>query len=180
MPSYALQTDLEQRFGIDAVLTASDRNGKGEINVTIVTLALVDATAEIDSYLAAKYDLPLTTVPTILARICSDIAMYRMSADIGALTEEKRTRFDDAIKWLRDVAKGTASLGLATLSPSLVQVVGLLALPAAIGWTVGLFVERLLSRDEAAVPYSASLVRRGLWTLYSAAALAAGALELFR
>ena len=57
MPSYALQTDLEQRFGIDAVLTASDRNGKGEINVPIVTLALVDATSEIDSYLAAKYDL---------------------------------------------------------------------------------------------------------------------------
>ena len=110
---YAVQADLEQRFGIDAVLTASDRNGKGEINVPIVTLALSDATAEIDTYLAAKYDLPLTTVPSILARICSDVAMYRMSADIGALTEEKRTRFEDALAWLKDVAKGTASLGLA-------------------------------------------------------------------
>jgi len=112
--SYAVQADLEQRFGIDAVLTASDRNGKGEINVPIVNLALVDATAEIDSYLTERYDLPLTTVPTILARVCCDIAMYRMSADAGTLTEEKRTRFEDAIKWLTAVSKSVAGLGLAS------------------------------------------------------------------
>ena len=112
MTAYAVQADLEQRFGIDEVRLASDRNRTGELDVSIVTLALNDATKEIDSYLTERYDLPFTTVPDILERICCDVAMYRMSADAGTGTDEKRKRFEDAVVWLNGVAKGLIGLGL--------------------------------------------------------------------
>ena len=37
--------------------------------------------------------------------------MYRLSPDHSALTDEKRKRYEDAVRWLRDVSKGVASLG---------------------------------------------------------------------
>lgn len=114
MAPYALQADLEQRFGVDAILISSDRNGTGEIDTSIVANALVDATAEIDTYLSERFDLPLSTVPTVLGRICCDISYYRMSSDIGTLTDEKRKRYEDAIKWLEGVASGKLGLGLST------------------------------------------------------------------
>jgi len=110
--AYIVQADLEERFGVDAIVVASDRNGTGAVDTSIITNAIIDATAEIDSYLTQRYDLPLVTVPTILSRLCCDIAYYRMSSDIGTLTDEKRRRYDDAIKWLTAVAKETIGLGL--------------------------------------------------------------------
>jgi phage gp36-like protein len=111
MANYATQTDLEDRFGTDEVLRASDRDGSGVADPAAITSCLTAATGEIDSYVRVRYDLPLTAPPEHLEHLCCDIAMYRLSADSTALTEEKRVRYEDAIKWLVNLSKGIVNLG---------------------------------------------------------------------
>ena len=120
---YATQQDIIDRYGDDALIVASDRDGDGLVDVDTVSKALADATADIDSYVARKYALPLPTVPDVLVRICVDIAMYRLSPEPGVGTEDRRTRYDDAIAFLKDVAKGVAGLGLEESPPTSVGAV---------------------------------------------------------
>jgi phage gp36-like protein len=103
---------MEARFGTDEVLRASDRDGSGVVDPTAMTSCLDAATGEMDSYIAAQYDLPLgTPYSEHIEHLCCDIAMYRLSADSPAYTEEKRVRYEDAIAWLTKLAKGDVTLG---------------------------------------------------------------------
>lgn len=108
--SYATLQTLTDQVGIDEVTRSSDRDGSGTIDPGVVERALEDASSEIDSYVGSVYKLPLNPVPGIVITYCGIIALYRMSLETGSYTEEKRKRYDDAIRWLRDVAKGVASL----------------------------------------------------------------------
>jgi len=108
--SYASQQALIERFGYQELLNLSDRVGAGIIGAGVIDSALLDADAEINSYLAGRYNLPLTQVSQELLRIACDITRYRLY-DILA-TEAVKIRYDDAIKKLRDVSKGVASLGM--------------------------------------------------------------------
>lgn len=108
---YATQTDLISRYGTSAVTTVSDRDGNGAIDTDAVTAALADATSLMNSYLGRQYDLPLTVESDELTRACADIAMYRLGADAATGTDELRRRYEDALAWLRDVARGVATLG---------------------------------------------------------------------
>ena len=112
MAVYASAQDIEDAYGLDWLIISSDREGDGTEDSTSVSQALTDASAEIDSYVAAKYDLPLATTPTRFVKLAVDMAVYHLSTDAGVLTEEKRQRYDDAIRWLRDLDKGVLSLGL--------------------------------------------------------------------
>lgn len=73
--------------------------------------ALDRATVEIDSYLCRQYALPLPEVPAVLKVICCDIAYYRLIRP-EMMTDALATRYDKAVKWLRDVAEGKVGLGL--------------------------------------------------------------------
>jgi len=108
--AYATLQTLTDQVGIDEVTRSSDRDGSGAIDPGVVERALEDASSEIDSYVGSVYKLPLNPVPGIVVTYCGIIALYRMSLETGSYTEEKRKRYEDAIRWLRDVAKGVASL----------------------------------------------------------------------
>lgn len=78
---------------------------------TAITRALDDASSEIDGYIGSRYTLPLPTVPDVLRRICVDIALYRLM-NLRALgdLEDARKRYEDAIRFLKDVIRGEVSL----------------------------------------------------------------------
>jgi phage gp36-like protein len=111
--TYATQQDMERYFGATEVLIAADRDGDGEADTNVIQTALDSATQELDSYVGVRYTLPLQTTPPpeILTHICCDVAMYRMSVNTGSMTDEKRTRYEDAIKWLAKLAAGNVTLG---------------------------------------------------------------------
>ena len=109
---YATPTDMISRFGEDEVVKISDRKFTGVIDTALLTGALEEAAAEIDPYLAPHYQLPLVTVPLILIGYSCDIARYRLCGAGVTETEQIRNRYQDAIKFLRDVANGKLSLGL--------------------------------------------------------------------
>lgn len=110
--AYATHTDLVERYGTDAVVRAFDKDGDGAVDSAVESKALEDASDIIDTYVGAKYDLPLTTVPDILVRVCCELAMYLGSADAATQTEENKERHAHNLDWLKMVAKGTVSLGL--------------------------------------------------------------------
>lgn len=111
--TYASQADLESRFSSAELLELTDDEGLGVINTTTVGLALADADAEINSYLAAVYALPLTQTSPELVRLACDIARYRLW-DQKSDQDQVKSRYEAAIAKLRDIAKGLASLGLAS------------------------------------------------------------------
>ncbi len=111
---YAQTTDLQARYSNRDLtqLTTSDISAVGP-DLAVLAQALADASVEIDSYLEARFTLPLSDPPAALNRLCCDIAIYRLQA----LTplhdlEDARKRYEDAIKFLAQVNQGKLTLGL--------------------------------------------------------------------
>lgn len=110
--TYATPTDLIARFGEKEALALADRAFAGVVDEAVLAEALEWATAEIDGYLSGRYALPLSPVPRILTGYACDIARYQLCGTGGVVvTEEIRTRYQDAIKFLRLAAEGKVSLG---------------------------------------------------------------------
>jgi phage gp36-like protein len=108
---YATQQDMIDRYGDDDLIIAADHDGDGVADAAVVTQGLSDATDLINSYVGKRETLPLATVPAVLKRLCVDIALYLMSKP-PAITEEKRKRYDDAVKLLQAISDGKVSLGI--------------------------------------------------------------------
>lgn len=109
--SYANQQDLVARYGTDAVLLVADRDEDGEIDAEVVVRALADAAGEIDAYVSRRHELPLSSTPRVLVSLTVEIAMYRLSAEADTLTDEKRQRYEDAVRLLGRIASGEVLLG---------------------------------------------------------------------
>lgn len=112
--AYASSSDVTTRYSNAELLIVADRDGSGTADTGIVTQALDDASSVIDAYLAAAYTLPLASTPSVLTTLCIDIAMYRMAENAGAMTDERRRRFEDALKMLEHFSDGTAKLVIGT------------------------------------------------------------------
>lgn len=110
--AYATLQNMQDRYSESAVLLVADRNRDGSLDTDAVSKALSDATDEIDSYVAARYNLPLATVPGVIELYCCDIAMYRLADNALVLTEERENRYKAAVSWLTKLAKGIVTLGL--------------------------------------------------------------------
>ena len=78
---YANKEDLIKRFG-EREITALAGNEDEVMDDTVVETALADAEELINSYVAVKYALPLSTVPAALKRICCDMARYFMYKEV--------------------------------------------------------------------------------------------------
>jgi phage gp36-like protein len=105
---YGSQADMEDRFGTEELIQLTDRTGSGVIDAAVLNRAIADADAEIDGYLASRYKLPLAETPPALTRIACDIARYLLYDD--AVIDSVKDRYDNAVKFLRGVARGDVSL----------------------------------------------------------------------
>lgn len=112
--AYATLKNAKDLYGETYVLTSVDRDADGEPDWQAFTKALNQASSEMDSYLGARYDVPVDPIPSVVNRYCIDIAIFLCSADASTGTDSKRQRYEDAIKWLTNVAKGVVTLGLET------------------------------------------------------------------
>lgn len=109
---YCTQADLVSRFGEEELIQLTDRDRTGAINTTVLQSAIADASAEVDGYLGGRYVLPLPHVPPVLSRICADLVRYYLYDDVPR--DQVRQRYEDAVAFLKSIAKGQVSLGIAT------------------------------------------------------------------
>lgn len=66
------------RFGFDETVRMTDGEGAGRIDRALLIGALADAQAIADSYLGVRYQVPLSTVPPVVAMIVADLARARL------------------------------------------------------------------------------------------------------
>lgn len=107
--TYATQADIVTLYSPDA-LHVADRDGDGVPDAGAVARALDLASAEIDSYIGARYRLPLEEPPAILMQYAVDIALYRLALSRDVASTEHRTRYDDARAALKDLSNGKSVL----------------------------------------------------------------------
>lgn len=109
--TYATIQFLLDRYGDEIRTLAHD--DEGALDEGKVTLALEDASQEIDTYIGHAYSLPMPTVPGMVRFACCDLAVYNLARG-PAMREEIQSRYDRQIKWLKMVAEGKVSLGIPT------------------------------------------------------------------
>lgn len=103
---YIDAAEFESRVGtLETIdLTNLDAPAATAVNTTRLDLALEDASAEINGYLASRYSTPITNVPGCLKLYCCDIARYRLSENNSPQTY--KDKYDSAIARLKDIEKG--------------------------------------------------------------------------
>lgn len=110
---YATKANFESAFGASETADLDVPAGR-------VLAAIDQAGAEADGYIATRYTVPVASVGANLTRITLDIARFRLWDNRSP--DEVRTRYEDAIKWLRDVAAGkvllTDASGMPIATPS--------------------------------------------------------------
>lgn len=88
--TYATQDDMVKRFGETELAQRTNRVDGSSIDAVVLTRAIGDAEAEINGYLAVRYQLPLAELPSVLVRVACDIARYHLYDD--GVPETVRTR----------------------------------------------------------------------------------------
>ncbi|SMF83043.1 Mu-like prophage protein gp36 [Tistlia consotensis] len=76
--AYATLQNLIDRYGSDNVLQVADRDGDGQADTATVDRELAAVSAEIDGYLALKYDLPLSATPDLVQDLCERLVFFRL------------------------------------------------------------------------------------------------------
>ena len=111
--SYCVQSDLLNRISEAALIQLTDKTESDEIDTVAVARAIADADAEIDGYCGSRHTLPFSPVPVMIRKISVDVAIYNLYGLNPTLTvpEDIKKRYDNATRFLRDVAKGAVSLG---------------------------------------------------------------------
>ena len=108
---YITREDLIDRFGQREI----ERLEANINDPQAVTTAITDAVDGINGYIAAYNALPLPIIPASVARVCAVMARYYLYKDKP--TEQVRKDYEDAIRWLEQVASGKIKLILGLEEP---------------------------------------------------------------
>jgi phage gp36-like protein len=122
--AYASVGDFELAYGNREAVQLSNRDNAATattVNTVVLEQFLDGASALIDSYLGARYLIPVVTPTQPLKQACLDIARY--NADNVRVREDVRQRYEDRIRWLEQITKGLVELGLPGI-PGLTPVSG--------------------------------------------------------
>jgi len=109
--SYCTQDDIEYTLDRDTLVQLTDDAGIGTIDAEVVARAIADADEEIDSALAVRYSLPLSSTPALVRKISVDLAVCNLYARRDdTLPETRAKRCDEARRLLDRIARGDRRL----------------------------------------------------------------------
>lgn len=110
--TYASIADLRAAIPArDIELLADFEGGDAAAVEARLQNALLDATAEIDGFVARQLKAASGPAPRVLNVICRDLALHRLYRNLGHDSERLKALRADALSWLRDVASGRIDLG---------------------------------------------------------------------
>lgn len=109
--TYATQQQMIDRFGEADLIRLTDRADPplDALDATVLQRAQEDAKALIDSYVSARYALPLPSVPLVLVRCECDLAFAQLHG--SNIPEAVSKQSSQWLAFLTNVSKGLVSLG---------------------------------------------------------------------
>lgn len=113
--AYITNSDIESWIGPAAYVQLTDDAGSGSANAARVDEARLGAEGEANSYLAARYAVPvdLTSEPevrSVLRCFVLDLAAYRLHSRKPPVPGDVVRRREEAVTWLARVASGLVQL----------------------------------------------------------------------
>lgn len=115
---YCTLDDILAMIDEEDVISYTDDVGSGVMATRVTDKAISGADALINSYLAKRYNVPVDPVPEIIVELAVDIAIYKICSRRSQAPEERRQKYDDAVKYLDKIASGKAVLPGAALVPA--------------------------------------------------------------
>lgn len=109
--SYCVKADILEQLDEDVLIQLTDDADAGAVDDDVVTRAISDSDAEIEGYCGTRYELPFSPVPVMIRKLSVDISIYNLYARRRGVPEDRQKRYDNAIRFLRDVSLGRVTLG---------------------------------------------------------------------
>lgn len=110
---FATLEAMTEKFGERELigLTDNEKPYQDVINMDKLNAAMDEANSEIEGYIAARYSLPLQTVPPFLKSLACHMARYHACTGKMSDNDPIKTRYENAVKSLKEISKGTIALG---------------------------------------------------------------------
>jgi phage gp36-like protein len=105
--AYAVLEDLVKMIPEEELAQLTAEAGDAP-DVGVVSEAIARADAEIDAYLAVRYQVPLSPAPERVKALSVDLALYYLYSRRGVAPEVRRRGYEDAVAFLKMVATGQA------------------------------------------------------------------------
>jgi len=117
--AYVTNADIQTRLGSTTYVQLADDDGDNIADVAVVDEVRLAAEAEVNSYLAPRYQVPVdltahVDLVDLLKSVTLDVAEYRLRLRRPPVSEDARRRFDQTIAWLSRIATGVVGLPAAT------------------------------------------------------------------
>lgn len=110
--TYATVQQLKQSIPAHDLALLTDFDGAATVaDDARILAALQDATAEINGYIAKVVKLPIADPPDMLRVVCRDIALHRLYANVGRITDTQENLREASMSYLRMVRDGKVSIG---------------------------------------------------------------------
>ena len=117
--AYCDLTDIQNMLDEEELISLTDDDDTGAVVADVVTAAIADADAAIDTYLIKKYTVPVAApVPVMIRKLSVDVAIYNLFSRRGRVSEAVAQRFKDAITTCRDISAGRAGVPGAADAPA--------------------------------------------------------------
>jgi len=111
--SYATIDDIFARYEPIGTLVGSEDLQVSSVNVSSIFLA--DAESLVDAFLARKYQVPLSPVPSFIKQVTADLAIFNILTDhLPRKPDFFQPRYDRAMDMLLMIASGTIVVASAT------------------------------------------------------------------
>jgi len=108
--SYTSLDALNKAYGEREITDLTDRNRDGVTDTRVVDAAILRSDQVIDSYLRARFAVPLASTPGLIATCAQFITRYFLSDDLA--TDRIEEDYKQALKWLQDIRDGKMDPGI--------------------------------------------------------------------
>jgi phage gp36-like protein len=117
--AYSTIDDIKKLLPEEELILLTDDEALGSVNAARVSEAIAQADAEIDSYCAVRYTVPVSPLPELLKKLSVDIAVYALySRTVQSMPEIRAERYRASVKQLEGISKGTLTLGVQDIASS--------------------------------------------------------------
>ncbi|MCG6552499.1 MAG: DUF1320 domain-containing protein [Candidatus Magnetominusculus sp. LBB02] len=112
--SYISASDMSCAITDTELIQLTDDSGSGVVDTARINEVIGMAAALVDSYIGGRYKVPLSApIPEVVKAASVSIAVYLLNMRSSFEISDKRVKaYEQAISLLKDIARGTATLGI--------------------------------------------------------------------